>query len=293
MAESKNEIRTFKAGGRTVTVYRAGGAKTGSVKADAGAGRSATGAGAAKPAAGTGAAKPAAGAGAAKPAAGAGAAEARGAGAPDAPGSGTGIPVIYLNTFRGNGSEVVSALEKTDCPEITLAVIGDLEWDNDMAPWDIPPIMEGDTPCTGGADDYLKLLTEQIIPETESGEKPAWRGLAGYSLAGLFAVYTMYRSYMFSRIATMSGSLWFPDFAEFATENEPVRRPDRLYMSLGSKEDNTRNRYLRVVRKNTEKLYEHYRGLGIDATFEINPGSHYANVDERTAAGIAWIAKGE
>ena len=81
-----------------------------------------------------------------------------------------------------------------------------------MAPWDIPPISKNDTPCTGGADSYLDLLLSKIIPEAERQLRgtPVWRGIAGYSLAGLFAVYAMYQTGAFSRIASMSGSLWFP-----------------------------------------------------------------------------------
>lgn len=58
-----------------------------------------------------------------------------------------------------------------------------------MTPWYMGPISKHDTPCTGGADDYLKLLLDEIMPEAEAllPGAPAWRGLAGYSLAGLFA----------------------------------------------------------------------------------------------------------
>ena len=51
-------------------------------------------------------------------------------------------------------------------------------------------------PCTGGADDYLQLLTKEIIPtaEKEVGGVPRWRGIAGHSLAGLFALYSIYRT---------------------------------------------------------------------------------------------------
>ncbi len=36
-----------------------------------------------------------------------------------------------------------------------------------MSPWDIPPIIKGNTPCTGGADEYLQLLTNEIVPRAE------------------------------------------------------------------------------------------------------------------------------
>ena len=65
-----------------------------------------------------------------------------------------------------------------------------------MVPWDSPPAFKNAEPCTGGADDYLRLLTEEITPtaEKEINGVPSWRGIAGYSLAGLFALYAIYRS---------------------------------------------------------------------------------------------------
>ena len=72
-------------------------------------------------------------------------------------------------------------------------------------------------PCTGGADDYLRLLIEEIIPtaEKEIDGVPRWRGIAGYSLAGLFSLYAIYRTDLFSLVGSMSGSLWFPGMKEY------------------------------------------------------------------------------
>lgn len=72
-----------------------------------------------------------------------------------------------------------------------------------MTPWYMGPISKHDTPCTGGADDYLKLLLDEIMPEAEAllPGAPAWQGLAGYSLAGLFALYALYQTDVFARAA--------------------------------------------------------------------------------------------
>ena len=200
-------------------------------------------------------------------------------------------PVIYLNTVSNEGAQVYQTLQNMDCSGFTLVTIDNLDWNHDMAPWDIPPISKGDTPCTGGADEYLQLLIHEIIPETEKliqGE-PIWRGLAGYSLAGLFAVYSLYRADCFSRIASMSGSLWFPDFKEYVFSHEMKRIPEHLYLSLGDRECQTRNRYLKSVRINTEEINAFFMQKGIDTVFQLNPGNHFKNAVQRTAAGIAWI----
>lgn len=207
------------------------------------------------------------------------------------PGALPDMPVIYLNTFANEGERVAQALQDMGCPDFTLVAISNLNWDHDMAPWDIPPISKNDTPCTGGADDYLLFLTREIMPEAEKEIKgcPLWRGLAGYSLAGLFAVYSLYHTDVFSRFASMSGSLWFPGIREYIFSHDMKRKPDHMYFSLGDKECKTRNPYLKEVQENTKEIKTFYSRQGIDTIFHLNPGNHYKNTVERTAAGIAWI----
>lgn len=95
--------------------------------------------------------------------------------------------------------------------------------------------------------------------------------IAGYSLAGLFALYAMYRCDAFDRAAIISGSLWYPHFREFAAKHEMPRRPDRIYLSLGDKEKKTRHPLLKTVQDNTEAIAKHYRQLGIEVTLKGIP----------------------
>lgn len=200
-------------------------------------------------------------------------------------------PIIYLNTFAEEGQKVFEALQALGAPPVTLAAISGLEWNRDMAPWDSPPAFKNAEPCTGGADDYLRVLTQEIVPATEKKipAHPRWRGIAGYSLAGLFALYSVYQTDMFSRVGSISGSLWYPGIGEYAVSHEPKRRPDCIYFSLGDKESKTRNALLKRVRKNTEELCAFYSAGKIDAVFRLNAGNHYDCAAERTAAGIFWL----
>ena len=200
-------------------------------------------------------------------------------------------PVIYLNTYGREGKQVLQHLQEAGCPAFTLVAVSHLNWDHDMAPWDSPSAFKNADPCTGGADDYLRLLTEEIIPaaEKEIGNVPRWRGIAGYSLAGLFALYAIYRTELFSRVGNMSGSLWFPGMKAYIFSHEPKRRPDCIYFSLGDKESKTRNPILRTVQENTEEICAYYQRRGIDTVFRLNPGNHFVQSVERTAAGIVWM----
>ena len=200
-------------------------------------------------------------------------------------------PIIYLNTFSGEGQKVYEAMQTAGCPPFTLVAISNLDWNHDMVPWDSPPAFKNAALCTGGADDYLRLLTAEIIPtaEKELARIPRWRGIAGYSLAGLFALYSIYQTDLFSRVGSMSGSLWFPGVKEYIFSHEPKHWPDCMYFSLGDKESKTRNPVLRSVRQNTEEIHAFYRGKGIDTMFQLNPGNHYNQAVERTAAGLYWL----
>lgn len=206
------------------------------------------------------------------------------AAAPDA-------PVVYLNTFGEEGQKVFNALPAD--PPLTLVAISGLDWDQDMAPWDSPAVFKNAAPFTGGADSYLRLLTGEIVPtaECQLPGAPRWRGIAGYSLAGLFAVYALYRTDVFSRAASVSGSLWFPGFREYAFAHTPLRRPDCVYFSLGDRECKTRDPVLQTVQESTETICRSYREQGIRTTFQLNPGGHHDHPAERAAAGIGWMAK--
>ena len=76
------------------------------------------------------------------------------------PSDAAGRPVIYLNTFENEGERVLAAVREKCAADFTLVVIGGLNWNHDMSPWAMPPLFKGDAPCTGGADEYLRLLTE-------------------------------------------------------------------------------------------------------------------------------------
>ena len=205
-----------------------------------------------------------------------------------------GAPLVVLNGEAGEGAAVHTAVKALTDVDFSLAAVSGLRWEDDLTPWPIPPIMKGQAPCAGQADDYIELLARKIVPEIIGGlpAAPEYVALAGYSLAGLFALYAMYRTDLFARVASASGSLWYPDFAEFVKNHAPARRPDALYLSLGDREGKTRNPLMRPVEENTRMLAEFYRGAGIRTAFELNPGGHFNDPNGRMARAIAWMLEG-
>lgn len=200
-----------------------------------------------------------------------------------------GAPLVVVNTVMGEGASLWEALRESgaDC---TLAAIGGLDWEEDMTPWPAPSLGKGKEMTGGGADAYLEQLTGRLLPEIVGRleSSPAWTALAGYSLGGLFALYAPYRTDAFDRVASASGSLWYPGFVDFALSHEPRRRPASVYLSLGDRESRSRNPVLRTVEDNTRRLYGALADAGVRTVFELNPGGHFKDENQRLARAIAW-----
>lgn len=201
--------------------------------------------------------------------------------------------LVILNEYSGDGSDVAGLLSLRGCREISLLTVSGIDWNREMSPWDCPPAFRGDSPYTGGADAYLAVLLGEILPETyiRLGYRPSRVMIAGYSLAGLFALYSLYRSDVFSGAASISGSLWYPGFADFVANNEMKASPERIYFSLGDAEENSRNTLLRTVRVCTESIVETMRKKGTETLYEINPGGHFSDAAQRCAKGIASLVQ--
>ena len=201
--------------------------------------------------------------------------------------------IVYLHVYDGDGLDVLSECQRIGCPPFTLVAIKPACWNDDLTPWECPGLFADDAPFAGHAQDQLHLLEEEIIPqvERECGKPNSpriCRTVAGYSLAGLFATWASFNSSAFSRIASASGSLWYPDFARFVTE-APLAHPiDCAYFSLGSKEAKTPSRLLRNVATGTHEVVAAFRSKGVPTQFESNPGNHFKEPALRMARGIAW-----
>ena len=207
---------------------------------------------------------------------------------PDAP-----IVVLHAHNFDER-FDVRIGLLKYNVPEYSMITITDIDWNNDLTPWKADAIMKGQAPFGGMADAYVSKLTNSILPDSLKGLKATPKAIyiAGYSLAGLFSLYSFYKTTVFKGVACCSGSLWYPGFTEFIENNEFLRKPERLYLSLGDRESHTKNEVMAMVEDNTKKIYELYKEQGIEAEFEMNPGGHFDHPAGRLAKGIAYLLKG-
>ena len=176
---------------------------------------------------------------------------------------------------------------------IALLSLPEANWEHAFTPWHAPKLFAKGADFGGGADATLQQLTATILPtaERELGLQPQWRGLLGYSLAGLFALYTAYRSDFFQRIASVSGSLWFDSWADFAAAHTPNPLPQAMYFSLGDKEPQSHTPRMAAVQTATEAVFAKWQQYACPCTLEINAGGHFDNVPQRLAQAAAWLIK--
>lgn len=230
--------------------------------------------------------------------------------------SAAGAPTIYLNAYANEGDELVQILRERDgypsalklftCVRessneatqsqtnelnFTLVIINGIDWGAEMTPWASEAIFRGEPPFAGKGGEYLRLLEEQIVPavERETGIA-AWRGLIGYSLGGLFALYAAYRSEVFARVASVSGSLWYADFERFALSEPLSGGLERAYLSIGDKESAGKNQRLKGTESTTRAVAAHLEQLGVQVKFELNQGGHYTDELGRLSRAIEWLA---
>ena len=200
-------------------------------------------------------------------------------------------PLIVFHSFSDEGEAVYQELRKQNAPECHFLSIAIHDWQREMSPWPAAALSKDAEVFSGGADAYLESLLSTILPW--AGErirgKASFMGVAGYSLAGLFALYAMYKTDVFSRVAAMSGSFWFPGMRNFCKENTMKILPEKLYLSIGDQESRTRHPILKTMQENTEELLEYFRSLGIPCQYELNPGNHFQDVNLRCAKGISEL----
>lgn len=202
-----------------------------------------------------------------------------------------GAPLVILNQYARNNGAVCQKCRELGCPDFTLVEISGLDWNNELSPWQAPALGSDDSPFGGQADAYLGVLLEKILPavRAELDGEPSALLLAGYSLAGLFALYAATKCDRFQAVASCSGSMWFPDFKETIMKCDAAALPDICYFSLGDREARTRNETLRTVEKDTEEIAAYLASNGKKTVFELNKGNHFQQNTLRIAKGIRWI----
>ena len=184
-------------------------------------------------------------------------------------------------------SEAEWITKLTEGAGFTLAAFKVDDWNADLSPWEAPPVF-GNEGFAGGAEKTLEYVTDTLVPELTGG-RDVKLYIGGYSLAAFFALWAVYKTDIFSGAAAASPSVWFPGWADYAVDNK--LKADRIYLSLGDKEEKTGNPVMRTVGDNIRRQHELLAAdpACAECILEMNQGNHFKEPDLRTAKGFAWL----
>ena len=184
----------------------------------------------------------------------------------------------------------VATVQSLTNKSFTLVAFEIKDWQSELTPWTSPAVF-GKVPFGEGASATLSFIKDTLIPQLEQMELFDKNGMqcvfGGYSLAGFFALWSSYQTKLFGGIAAASPSVWYPQWMEYAEKNRPLATS--VYLSLGDKEEKTKNPTMAQVGNCIRKQQELLTAQGISTILEWNPGNHFQHSDERTAKGFAWI----
>ena len=154
------------------------------------------------------------------------------------------------------------------------------DWNMELSPWEAPAVFRGSAFGNGAAGTLGRLLEL-------CNDKSKTYYIGGYSLAGLFALWAAYQTDKFRGVAAASPSIWFPGFMDYIKEN--TIGCNKVYLSLGDKEEKTRNPVMATVGKKIREAYLLFKEKKINCILEWNKGNHFKDADIRTAKAFLWL----
>ena len=208
--------------------------------------------------------------------------------------NGSGGPIILWGMYPHRGNEIAHMwdclMETVNDQDFLFCAFQVIDWNGDFSPWKSPAAF-GDEEFKGNGPKTLQWLMNDLIPELKADygvDREIY--LIGYSLAGLFALWTAYETDIFSAIASCSGSLWFEQWDEYVLHHQ-IKHESNIYLSLGGKEEKTKNPVMARVGDRTRTQERILRNdLKVKhTTLEFNSGGHFADAQKRLAKAVKWL----
>ena len=188
---------------------------------------------------------------------------------------------------RKDFETLAQMLTKQTSVPFVLAAFTISDWEAELAPWADPALSRRPEVGTQALA-TLDFVANALLPELQSryGMLPVILG--GYSLAGLFALWAAYQQPLFAAVAAASPSVWIRGWVPFV-QSHALLTSD-VYLSLGVKEEKTRNSALALVGDNIRAYHELLtHRLGEEHTALIwHNGGHFTDCTLRLAQAIAW-----
>ena len=177
--------------------------------------------------------------------------------------------------------EEVAYLNEHTANTFTLVAFRISNWNVELSPWAAPAVF-GREDFGDGAARTLCYVLDELIPRFKGNRYC----LGGYSLAGLFALWSGYQTDVFTSIVGASPSVWFPRWIEYAGSHQ--MKANRVYLSLGDKEPKAKNPVMASVGECIEQMHNL---LECEKMLEWNEGNHFKDNALRTTKGLAWAVR--
>ena len=200
------------------------------------------------------------------------------------------IQPVDENDISVLDNEVKHIEENTD-RNFSLVAFKIEDWNSELTPWEMP-LLRGKGNFGDGATGTLEFIKNELIPAlseyTNTENKEIKYILGGYSLAGLFSLWSGYQTDIFEGIAAVSPSVWYKKWIEYVEVEKPLS--EKIYLSLGDTEEKTKHQILSKIGENIRKQHEILeKSENVKTVLEWNEGNHFKNPDIRTAKGFLWV----
>jgi len=191
-----------------------------------------------------------------------------------------------VERIEGNDTAVVILGEEDvhsiDFHGMSVISITGFDWNEMLSPWYAEPVFKKGGAFGGHGDEMVEYIRNMDLSEYSH------RIIAGYSLAGLFALYASTKLEMLEGCASVSGSLWFPDFTEYL-KSHPTHAK-HVYLSLGDREKIAKNPLMASVEEKTLEVKDMLSRY-TDTVFEMNEGNHFNDSSGRLSKAFAWLSE--
>ena len=200
------------------------------------------------------------------------------------------IQPVDENDISVLDNEVKHIEENTD-RNFSLVAFKIEDWNSELTPWEMP-LLRGKGNFGDGAAGTLEFMKNDLIPALSeyinAENKEIKYILGGYSLEGLFSLWSGYQTDIFEGIAAVSPSVWYKGWIEYVEAEKPLS--EKIYLSLGDTEEKTKHQILSKIGENIRKQHEILEKSGnVKTVLEWNEGNHFKNPDIRTAKGFLWV----
>ena len=200
------------------------------------------------------------------------------------------IQPVDENDISVLDNEVKHIEENTD-RNFSLVAFKIEDWNSELTPWEMP-LLRGKGNFGDGAAGTLEFIKNDLILAVSeyinTENKEIKYILGGYSLAGLFSLWSGYQTDIFEGIAAVSPSVWYKGWIEYVEAEKPLS--EKIYLSLGDTEEKTKHQILSKIGENIRKQHEILEKSGnVKTVLEWNEGNHFKNPDIRTAKGFLWV----